>query len=92
VNRLIVLAGLLMWAGLTLLLSNIHRFNRPSLSERLRPYHPGAPSSDRLVDSTAPLRQLVDQVWVPVTVATLVPGVILIAVPFLSALHAFSNS
>ena len=33
-----------------------------------------------------------EQVWVPVTVATLVPGVILIAVPFLAALHTFSNA
>jgi pilus assembly protein TadC len=33
-----------------------------------------------------------EQVWIPVTVATLVPGVVLIAVPFLSALHAFSGS
>jgi len=33
-----------------------------------------------------------EQVWVPVTVATLVPGVILIAIPFLAALHAFSNA
>jgi len=32
------------------------------------------------------------QVWVPVTVATLVPGVILIAVPFLAALKLFSNA
>jgi tight adherence protein C len=32
------------------------------------------------------------QVWVPVTVATLVPGVILLAVPFLSALRLFANS
>jgi Flp pilus assembly protein TadB len=32
------------------------------------------------------------QVWVPVTVATLVPGVILLAVPFLSALHLFANA
>lgn len=32
------------------------------------------------------------QVWVPVTVATLVPGVILLAVPFLAALKLFSNS
>jgi tight adherence protein C len=32
------------------------------------------------------------QVWVPVTVATLVPGVILLAVPFLSALRLFSNA
>ena len=33
-----------------------------------------------------------EQVWVPVTVATLVPGAILLAVPFLAALHAFSNA
>jgi Flp pilus assembly protein TadB len=32
------------------------------------------------------------QVWVPVTVATLVPGVILLAVPFLSALRIFANA
>lgn len=32
------------------------------------------------------------QVWVPVTVATLVPGVILLAVPFASALRLFSNA
>jgi Flp pilus assembly protein TadB len=32
------------------------------------------------------------QVWVPVTVATLVPGVILLAVPFLSALSSFSKA
>jgi hypothetical protein len=32
------------------------------------------------------------QVWVPVTVATLVPGVILIAVPFLAALRLFANA
>lgn len=31
------------------------------------------------------------QVWVPVTVATLVPGAVLLAVPFLAALHAFAN-
>jgi tight adherence protein C len=32
------------------------------------------------------------QVWIPVTVATLVPGVILLAVPFLAALRMFSNA
>ena len=32
------------------------------------------------------------QVWVPVTVATLVPGVILLSVPFLAALRLFSNA
>lgn len=33
-----------------------------------------------------------EQVWIPVTVATLVPGVILLAVPFLAALRMFSNA
>lgn len=32
------------------------------------------------------------QVWVPVTVATLIPGAILLAVPFLAALHEFANA
>lgn len=32
------------------------------------------------------------QVWIPVTVAALVPGVIFLAVPFMEALRAFSNS
>jgi tight adherence protein C len=44
-------------------------------------------------------RQLVEtierraqQVWVPVTVATLVPGVIFLAIPFIEALRLFSGS
>jgi Flp pilus assembly protein TadB len=32
------------------------------------------------------------QVWIPVTVATLVPGAILLAVPFLAALKLFTNA
>lgn len=32
------------------------------------------------------------QVWIPVTVATLVPGVVLLAVPFIEALRLFSTS
>ena len=31
------------------------------------------------------------QVWIPVTVATLVPGVIFLAVPFIEALQVFSG-
>ncbi len=31
------------------------------------------------------------QVWIPVTVAALVPGVIFLAIPFIQALHAFSG-
>ena len=44
-------------------------------------------------------RQLVEtmdrrgqQVWIPVTVATLVPGVVFMAIPFVEALRAFSGS
>ncbi len=32
------------------------------------------------------------QVWVPVTVATLVPGAVLLAVPFIEALRLFSST
>jgi tight adherence protein C len=32
------------------------------------------------------------QVWIPVTVATLVPGVIFLAVPFVEALRMFSEA
>jgi tight adherence protein C len=42
VTRLLVGAGLLLWLGLTLLLTGVRRLSRPSLAERLRPYHPGA--------------------------------------------------
>jgi hypothetical protein len=31
-------------------------------------------------------------VWIPVTVAALVPGVIFLAVPFIDALRLFTNS
>jgi hypothetical protein len=31
-------------------------------------------------------------VWIPVTVAALVPGVIFLAVPFIDALSLFANS
>jgi tight adherence protein C len=32
------------------------------------------------------------QVWIPVTVATLVPGAVLLAVPFIEALRLFSST
>ena len=31
------------------------------------------------------------QVWIPVTVATLVPGVLLLAVPFIEAMRLFTS-
>ncbi len=42
--------------------------------------------------TTEILERRAQQVWVPVTVATLVPGVILLAVPFLAALRLFANA
>jgi tight adherence protein C len=42
--------------------------------------------------TTELIERRAQQVWIPVTVATLVPGVILLAVPFLAALRLFSNA
>lgn len=44
-TRWIVGAGLLMWAGATLLISSFRRFSRPALADRLRPFAPGATAS-----------------------------------------------
>jgi tight adherence protein C len=41
VNPLLLLTGALLWAGLTLLLSELRWFSRRSLVERLGPYVPG---------------------------------------------------
>jgi hypothetical protein len=37
------------------------------------------------------LERRAQQVWVPVTVATLVPGVIFLSIPFIAALRQFSG-
>lgn len=42
--------------------------------------------------TSALLEKRAEQVWVPVTVATLVPGAILLAVPFIAALRLFSST
>lgn len=39
--RLFVLSGLVLWAGVTLLLSELRWFSRPAMVQRLRPYSPG---------------------------------------------------
>lgn len=47
--RVVVVAGLCLWAGATLLLAELRWFRRPSLADRLRPYVPGggaAPGAD----------------------------------------------
>jgi tight adherence protein C len=46
VTRLVVIYGLALWAGATLLLSQLRWFSRPSLAERLRPYTFGLPQSE----------------------------------------------
>lgn len=46
-TRLAVAAGLAVWVGATLLLSSWSRLSRPSLAERLRPFHPGGSSTRR---------------------------------------------
>ncbi len=45
--RLALGAGVLVWIGATLLLSGWRRFARPPLTERLRPFHPGAGGRER---------------------------------------------
>src|SRR2546423_12491153 len=39
--RIVVLSGLLLWVGATLLLSQVRWFARQPLADRLRPYSPG---------------------------------------------------
>lgn len=39
--RLFVVSGLVLWVGVTLLLSQLRWFSRPALVQRLRPYSPG---------------------------------------------------
>ena len=41
-TRLLIGAGLLVWVGAALVISSVSRFSRPALSERLRPFAPGA--------------------------------------------------
>lgn len=43
-------------------------------------------------DLISEIQRRSQQVWIPVTVATLVPGVVLLAVPFIEALRLFSSS
>lgn len=63
--RLVLLSGAAMWAGLTLLLSQVRWFSRLPLGERLSPYSPGglAPGTqtrhDTMNDLIGPLAQSV---------------------------------
>lgn len=43
-------------------------------------------------DLISEIQRRSQQVWIPVTVATLVPGVVLLAVPFIEALRLFSST
>lgn len=48
--------------------------------------------SDVQRELMATMEQRAQQVWIPVTVATLVPGVLFLAVPFIEAMRLFSGS
>ena len=41
---------------------------------------------------SAAIERRAQQVWIPVTVATLLPGTVFLAIPFLQAMHTFSGS
>jgi tight adherence protein C len=58
-EAVLVVAGVLTWAGATLILSTRARWSRLSLTERLQPFHPGP----GVVPSVAPT---VGTVWLPV--------------------------
>jgi tight adherence protein C len=45
-NLLLLLIGVVLWAGVTLLLSEVRWLNRPSLVDRLRPYAPAGVHTD----------------------------------------------
>lgn len=59
--RLAVASGLAMWVGVTLVLSQLRWFARPSLVDRLRPYAPGGmtPRSRGLLPSVESFRDVV---------------------------------
>ena len=69
-SRLLALSGLALWAGATLLLSNLRWFARVPLTERLRPYAPGGMSAqhrggllsvESFSDAIGPLARLVGE-------------------------------
>ncbi|MDQ6796910.1 MAG: type II secretion system F family protein [Actinomycetota bacterium] len=59
--RLAVASGLALWAGATLMVSQLRWFARPSLLERLRPYGPGGmtPRGRGLLPSVESFREVV---------------------------------
>ena len=53
-DRLLALSGLCLWAGVSLLLGRLRRFNRPGLADRLRPYAPRSLGTDRATSPAPP--------------------------------------
>ena len=60
--RLAVALGLALWAGATLVLSEVRWFARPTLVERLRPYSPGGLGSRRRRDGVLSVESFRDVV------------------------------
>jgi tight adherence protein C len=77
VNRLVSVLGLNRHAG------DLDRLIREEAQSIRRDVHR---------DLVATIERRAQQVWVPVTVATLVPGTIFLAVPFVDALRLFSQA
>lgn len=59
-SRWVVVAGLLLWVGATLLLGQWRRLSRPSLTDRLRPYHPSAVAETRRPDRALSVASIAD--------------------------------
>lgn len=63
--RLVAASALVLWAGATLVLSELRWFSRPNLTTRLRPYTPGgmgAATTDGGILSVASFREIVGPV------------------------------
>jgi tight adherence protein C len=60
VNRLLVLAGLVGWAGATLVLAELRWFRRPGLPARVGPHLPGGASPRSGGDGARPWRAVVE--------------------------------
>ena len=65
---------------------------RPATSAGSSPRRPASIRRDVQRELIEPIERRAQQVWIPVTVATLVPGVIFLAVPFIEALRLFSST
>ena len=65
---------------------------RPATSAVWSPTRRGSIRREVQRELIEQIERRAQQVWIPVTVATLVPGAVLLAVPFIEALRLFSTT